>query len=162
LPPFQHVTESVSVILIAEGRSLKAVISKVRVTVGDVLTAGSQTQGLERMEQIKWAVLETDGGISIFSRSKPKGDYEDPPGSSRLTGTRSRFGTRSNRVVGIQAHTHWWDVAGASQPARHVAPPRPRDPFGGFVWGRFRWRTVIFRLSSLPGPTILCALKSPR
>jgi uncharacterized membrane protein YcaP (DUF421 family) len=39
-----------------------------RVNEDDVLAAARQTQGLERMDQIKYAVLETSGGISIVPR----------------------------------------------------------------------------------------------
>jgi uncharacterized membrane protein YcaP (DUF421 family) len=34
----------------------------------DVLTAARELQGLERMEQIKYAVLERSGGISIIPK----------------------------------------------------------------------------------------------
>jgi uncharacterized membrane protein YcaP (DUF421 family) len=36
--------------------------------VNDVLEAARSNQGLERLEQIKYAVLERDGSISIISK----------------------------------------------------------------------------------------------
>lgn len=35
----------------------------------DIMAAARQSQGLERMDQIKWAVLETSGGISVVPRA---------------------------------------------------------------------------------------------
>jgi uncharacterized membrane protein YcaP (DUF421 family) len=62
---FQRVTESVPVILVENGRPLPEVLAKSHVSEDDILTAGREKHGLERMDQIKWAVLETSGGISI-------------------------------------------------------------------------------------------------
>lgn len=50
-------------IIVQEGRPKRA-----RIEEDDVLTAARETQGSERMEQIKYAVLETSGGISIIPR----------------------------------------------------------------------------------------------
>jgi uncharacterized membrane protein YcaP (DUF421 family) len=33
--------------------------------VDDVMTAAREAHGLERMDQVKWAVLECSGGISV-------------------------------------------------------------------------------------------------
>ena len=41
-------------------------MDKARVDEADVLTAARHLQGLERMEQIKYAVLERSGGITII------------------------------------------------------------------------------------------------
>jgi uncharacterized membrane protein YcaP (DUF421 family) len=41
---------------------------KARVSEVDILSAARESQGLERMEQIKYAVLETTGSISIIPR----------------------------------------------------------------------------------------------
>ena len=40
-------------------------MNRARVDKKDVLAAARETHGLERMDQIKYAVLETSGGISI-------------------------------------------------------------------------------------------------
>jgi uncharacterized membrane protein YcaP (DUF421 family) len=48
------------------------------VDIGDVLAAARELRGLERLEQIKYAVLERSGGISIIpqeaNRSYLKGE----------------------------------------------------------------------------------------
>ena len=43
-------------------------MNKERVDEADVLAAARELQGLERLEQIKYAVLERSGGISIIPR----------------------------------------------------------------------------------------------
>ncbi len=45
-------------------------MKKVRVDEEDVLIAARVLQGLERMDQIKYAVLERNGGISIIPKQE--------------------------------------------------------------------------------------------
>ena len=49
-------------IIVEHGRPKMDVMTLARVDEQDVLTAARETQGLERMDQIKYAVLETSGG----------------------------------------------------------------------------------------------------
>jgi uncharacterized membrane protein YcaP (DUF421 family) len=53
-------------ILVERGRPLKDRMDKARVDVEDVLEAARELQGLERLEQIKYAVLERGGQITII------------------------------------------------------------------------------------------------
>ncbi len=53
-------------ILVEHGRSLTDLMKRARVDEADVLMAAREKHGLERMDQIKYAVLETSGGISII------------------------------------------------------------------------------------------------
>ncbi len=55
-------------ILVAQGHPLTDVMNRARMDERDVLMAARETQGLERMDQIKYAVLEKSGGISIIPR----------------------------------------------------------------------------------------------
>lgn len=55
-------------IIVDDGRPLRDLMRKARVEEDDILTAARITQGLERMDQIKYAVLERSGGISIVPR----------------------------------------------------------------------------------------------
>ena len=48
--------------------SLHDRMSRSRVDESDVLAAARERQGLERMDQIKYAVLERSGGISIVPK----------------------------------------------------------------------------------------------
>ena len=60
--------DDMPLILVEDGRPLLNRMRKVRVDVDDVLAAGRELQGLERMDQIKYAVLERSGGISIIPK----------------------------------------------------------------------------------------------
>ncbi|MBX3300653.1 MAG: DUF421 domain-containing protein [Nitrospira sp.] len=63
--------DGLPMIIVRDGRPLKDLMIKARVSEVDVLTAARESQGLERMEQIKCAVLETTGSISIIPRHLP-------------------------------------------------------------------------------------------
>ncbi|HWO93664.1 MAG TPA: YetF domain-containing protein, partial [Dehalococcoidia bacterium] len=43
-------------------------LRKARIDEADILAAARERQGLERLDQIKYAVLERSGGISIVPR----------------------------------------------------------------------------------------------
>lgn len=53
-------------LLIADGQIDRRALKKARMDESDILVAARSQHGLERMEQIKHAVLETDSGISII------------------------------------------------------------------------------------------------
>jgi uncharacterized membrane protein YcaP (DUF421 family) len=58
------------VIIVDRGRMNKTVMDKIHVDEEDILSAARCTHGLERMEQIKYAILERDGQISIVPREQ--------------------------------------------------------------------------------------------
>lgn len=55
-------------VIVEDGHPLKDRMDKMRVDETDVLARARQLQGLERMDQIKYAVLERSGGISIIPK----------------------------------------------------------------------------------------------
>ncbi len=61
--------DGVPMIIVENGRPLKDLMDKARVDEDDIMMSARQSHGLERMEQIKYAVLETSGGISIIPKS---------------------------------------------------------------------------------------------
>ena len=63
---FEDLMEGVPLILVDDGKPLEARMKKARVDKEDVLEAARKIHGLERMEQIKYAVLEKTGEISII------------------------------------------------------------------------------------------------
>lgn len=65
---FEKIAESVPLIIVAEGKPLKDRMVKSRVSEEDILEAARNAHGLERMDQIKYAVLEIDGTISVISK----------------------------------------------------------------------------------------------
>ena len=64
-PAFNRVVESLPVVVVEHGQMLDEPAKREGVTLGDVLAAGREAHGLERLEQIKYAILERHGGISV-------------------------------------------------------------------------------------------------
>jgi uncharacterized membrane protein YcaP (DUF421 family) len=58
--------EGVPVVLVEHGRPRRDAMRLARVDEEDILAAARSRQGLERMEQIRLAVLERTGGISVI------------------------------------------------------------------------------------------------
>lgn len=71
-PRAEKLAEGTPLVLVDHGRLLQERLAKTYVTESDVLQAARQTQGLERLDQIKYAVLETSGGISIIPMARPE------------------------------------------------------------------------------------------
>jgi uncharacterized membrane protein YcaP (DUF421 family) len=63
----------VPTILVEHGRPLADVMKKARIDTEDILESARKLQGLERMEQIKYAILERSGGITIIPSSIASG-----------------------------------------------------------------------------------------
>jgi uncharacterized membrane protein YcaP (DUF421 family) len=62
--------EGVPLVIVEQGRPLKERMRRSRVDESDVLAAARKLHGLERMDQIKYAVLERSGDISIIPRAR--------------------------------------------------------------------------------------------
>ncbi len=62
--------EDVPLVLVNEGEVLKQRMDKVRISESDILEAARTKQGLERMDQIKYAVLERTGDVSIIPKQQ--------------------------------------------------------------------------------------------
>ena len=60
-------------IIVEDGRPLKERMDKARIDESDILGAARELQGLERMDQIKYAVLERSGGVSIVPKPQESG-----------------------------------------------------------------------------------------
>nr|NLD40678.1 DUF421 domain-containing protein [Actinomycetales bacterium] len=63
---FERMTESVPVVLVDNGKPVAKTLRRYRLAEHDILTAGRENHGIERMDQIKWAVMEVSGGISVI------------------------------------------------------------------------------------------------
>jgi uncharacterized membrane protein YcaP (DUF421 family) len=72
---------------VSDGRPLRERLRRARINESDVLSAARRLQGLERMEQIKYAVLERSGEISIipWSGEGPGGRRPEAPRTSSST-----------------------------------------------------------------------------
>ena len=62
------VLDDVPLVIVEDGVALKDRMDKARVDESDVLSAARHLQGLERLDQIRYAVLERSGGISIVPK----------------------------------------------------------------------------------------------
>jgi uncharacterized membrane protein YcaP (DUF421 family) len=62
--------EGTPIVVVDHGRPLRERMQRARVAEDDVLTAARLLHGLERMEQVKSAVVERRGEISLIPRDK--------------------------------------------------------------------------------------------
>jgi uncharacterized membrane protein YcaP (DUF421 family) len=67
-PKLEKIIDGVPLILLDEGKVLKDRLRKSRVDEEDILEAAREAHGLERLDQIRYAILEKDGKISIIPR----------------------------------------------------------------------------------------------
>jgi len=70
VPKLDPVLDSTPLVIVEDGKLLDDRISQERVDLSDILAAAREHHGLERLDQIKFAVLERSGGISIIPSEK--------------------------------------------------------------------------------------------
>lgn len=68
---FDKVADGVPMLLVEFGVPLKDRMERSRVDEAEVLEAARRQQGLERMSDIRFAVLEVDGRISVIPQGRP-------------------------------------------------------------------------------------------
>lgn len=66
---FDRLMDGVPVVLVDDGRLLTEHMDRNRVALDDILAAARSSQGVGRLDDIRYAVLERSGGISIIPRS---------------------------------------------------------------------------------------------
>ena len=66
LPSFSRAVESLPVVVVENGKLLRERAEHEGVTLSEILAAGRERHGLERLEQFKYAILERHGGISVI------------------------------------------------------------------------------------------------
>jgi uncharacterized membrane protein YcaP (DUF421 family) len=69
-PRLNRIIEGLPLILVEDGGPIKERVDQSRVDEEDILAAARESQGIERMDQIKYAVLERNGGTSIIPKQK--------------------------------------------------------------------------------------------
>lgn len=67
-PTLDRLLEGEPIIVVEHGRLLYERMKKEHVDEGDLLEAARALHGLERLDQIKYAIIERNGGISIVPR----------------------------------------------------------------------------------------------
>ncbi|MBC8650036.1 DUF421 domain-containing protein [Pseudomonas sp. MTM4] len=65
---FAKLIDGEPMIIVEYGQLLERRVRKARIDENDILGAARHSQGLERIDQIKFAILEKDGKISIIPR----------------------------------------------------------------------------------------------
>ena len=69
-PSFGRVVGSLPVIVVEDGKLLEMRAKQEGVTVAEILEAGREKHGLERLDQFKYAILERHGGISVVPQDR--------------------------------------------------------------------------------------------
>ena len=69
-PRLDPLMESVPLVIVEHGRLIEDRIRGERVDLNDILAAARERHGLERLADIKYAVLERSGGISIVPKER--------------------------------------------------------------------------------------------
>jgi len=69
-PTAARLLEGVPTVLIRDGKVDQRALDRSRVDVDDILVSARQNQGLESVDDIKHAVLETDSGISVIPKKR--------------------------------------------------------------------------------------------
>jgi len=71
-PAFDKFANDVPLVLIDDGQILDERMRRSKVSEHDILEQARMAHGLERMDQIKYAVLERTGGTSIVPRPESR------------------------------------------------------------------------------------------
>ena len=80
--PVERLIEGTPSLLVERGKFVEANLNKERITPGEVF-GEMHKSGLEQLSEVKWAILETDGNISIVpehSNDESKGKKPEEKG----------------------------------------------------------------------------------
>ncbi len=67
-PLVDQLIDDVPVLIVVDGNPIKDRMDRARVDERDILQAARESQGLARLDEIKYAVLERDGAISVVPK----------------------------------------------------------------------------------------------
>jgi uncharacterized membrane protein YcaP (DUF421 family) len=79
VPFLNKIVKGVPTILVDDGQMLTHRMRRARVSPEDIMERARVTHGLETPDQIKYAILEASGKISIIPRDKPKRTRKKTP-----------------------------------------------------------------------------------
>lgn len=66
----ERIVDGVPLAIVYDGEPLREYMDKERLSEGDVLRAAREQHGLERISQVKIAILEPDGRITVVPKSR--------------------------------------------------------------------------------------------
>jgi len=75
-PRFEKFVDGVPIVLIRNGRLLEEPMKHERVGEEDILEFARELRGLARLDQIKYAVLERDGAITIVPKDNERRPHD--------------------------------------------------------------------------------------
>ena len=79
LPFLNKIVKGVPTILVDDGQMLTHRMRRARISAEDIMERARVMHGLETPDQIKYAILEASGKISIIPRDKPKRPRKKTP-----------------------------------------------------------------------------------
>jgi uncharacterized membrane protein YcaP (DUF421 family) len=85
-PLMRRILNATPTILVENGHMLAYRMRRARVTEDNILEAGRRLHGLERVDQIKYAILEPSGEISIVPNKESHHAQTAPPAPSEVKG----------------------------------------------------------------------------
>jgi len=68
VPQLAHVLKGVPTVVVENGHALSTRLRRARISEDDVLEAARRAHGLERIDEIKFAIFEASGHISIIPK----------------------------------------------------------------------------------------------
>lgn len=83
---FEKLIDGVPTIIVADGWPLTERMRRARVDEADVMEAARRLHGIERWDQIKYAVLEVSGGISVIPNERAQGKVCSAPLGFKASG----------------------------------------------------------------------------
>ncbi|SFB19505.1 Protein of unknown function [Amycolatopsis marina] len=81
---FSRLAEGAPLVLVEHGEPLQERLRKEHISTDDILASARKSQGLLRMDQIEYAVLESSGGISIIPVKSESEREKDREASRRI------------------------------------------------------------------------------
>ncbi|HWO42425.1 MAG TPA: YetF domain-containing protein [Candidatus Eisenbacteria bacterium] len=75
-PTMDKVVEGVPMVIVEDGKPIEQAMTRARVDESDILAAARERQGLQRMDQVMYAVLERTGEISIIPKRRSGSDMQ--------------------------------------------------------------------------------------
>lgn len=69
-PRVERLIDGTPLVIVEDGKLLYDRMKKSRIDEEDIMSAARHLQGLERLDQIKYAVLERSGGITIIPKEE--------------------------------------------------------------------------------------------
>lgn len=77
-PLFGKIAEGTPLIVVDKGKPLTKRMEKCKVSEEDILEAARLTFGIEKMDQIRYAILEKDGSISVIPEKSSQSKVPSP------------------------------------------------------------------------------------